>query len=120
MEAKLLWPVAGEVSFALRCGAIPWSLRDLAHFCFFKQDCISMSFFSNTPLLLFCLAVHYTADLLNSLFGSAKGLDGNVGLQFQGQAFLFSEMSTPDHDTLIQTRPMHIEEYTDDRSSRRS
>ena len=45
--------------------------------------------------------MHYTPGPLNSLFGTAKGLDGNVGLQFQGQASLFSERSSPARDTLI-------------------
>jgi len=46
--------------------------------------------------------VHYAPASLNSLFGSARGLDGNVGLQFQGQASLFSERITPVLDVLIQ------------------
>jgi len=45
--------------------------------------------------------VHYTPGPLNSLFGTARGLDGNVGLQFQGQASLFIERSAPGRDTLI-------------------
>jgi len=45
--------------------------------------------------------VHYTPGPLNSLFGSDRGLDENISLQFLGQAFLFNERSTPDHDTLI-------------------
>jgi len=48
-------------------------------------------------------AVHYTLGPLNSLFRSARGLDGNVSLQFQGQSSLFSERITPDHDVLIHT-----------------
>ena len=47
--------------------------------------------------------VYYTPGPLNSLFGSARGLDGNVSLQFQGQASLFSERSTPDRDALFHT-----------------
>jgi len=31
----------------------------------------------------------------------SQGLDGNVSLQFQGQASLFSERSSPAQDTLI-------------------
>ena len=45
--------------------------------------------------------MHYTPGPLNSLFGTARGLDGNVSLQFQGQASLFSERSSPARDTLI-------------------
>ena len=47
------------------------------------------------------LAVHYTPSPLNSLFGTARWLDGNVSLQFQGQASLFSERNSPARDTLI-------------------
>ena len=45
--------------------------------------------------------MHYTPGPLNSLFDTARGLDGNVSLQFQGQASLFSERSSPARDTLI-------------------
>jgi len=45
--------------------------------------------------------VHYTPGPLNNLFGTARGLDGNVSLQFQGQASLFSERSSAARDTLI-------------------
>jgi len=45
--------------------------------------------------------VHYTPGPLNNLFGTARGLDGNVSLQFQGQALLFSERSALGRDTLI-------------------
>jgi len=45
--------------------------------------------------------VHYTLGPLNSLFGTARGLNDNVSLQFQGQASLFSERSTPGRDALI-------------------
>jgi len=45
--------------------------------------------------------VHYTPGPLNSLFGTARGLDDNVSLQFQGQASLFSERSAPGRDTVI-------------------
>jgi len=47
--------------------------------------------------------VHYTPGPLNSLFGSVRGLDGNISLQFQGQASLFSERSTPGRDAPIHT-----------------
>ena len=47
--------------------------------------------------------VHYTPGLLNSLFGSARELDGNVSLQFQGHASLFNERCTPDRNVLIRT-----------------
>jgi len=45
--------------------------------------------------------VHYTPGPLNSLFGTARRLDGNVSLQFQGQASLFSEQSAHARDALI-------------------
>ena len=45
--------------------------------------------------------MHDTPGLLNSPFGTARGLDGNVSLQFQGQASLFSERSAPSRDGLI-------------------
>ena len=45
--------------------------------------------------------MHYTLGPLNSLFGTARGLDGNVSLQFQGQASLFSERIAPGRDALI-------------------
>jgi len=38
---------------------------------------------------------------LNNLFGTARGLDGNISLQFQGQASLFSKQSAPGQDALI-------------------
>ena len=45
--------------------------------------------------------MHYTPGPLNNLFGTARGLDGNVSLQFQGQASLFSERSASGRDALI-------------------
>jgi len=45
--------------------------------------------------------VHYTLGPLNNLFGTARGLDGNVSLQLQGQASLFSERSAAGRDALI-------------------
>jgi len=62
--------------------------------------------------------VHYTPGPLNSLFGSARGLDGNMSLQFQGQASLFSERSTLDRDVLICTGDALI--YTGDQRTMRS
>ena len=56
-----------------------------------------------TYFLLFTFVVHYTPGPLNSLFGSARGLDENISLQFQGQASLFCERSTLDCDALIHT-----------------
>jgi len=52
--------------------------------------------------------VHYTLCPLNSLFGTARGLDGNVSLQFQGQASLFSELSAPGRDALIYVEDQRI------------
>ena len=51
--------------------------------------------------------MHYTPGPLNSLFGSIRGLDGNVSLQFQGQALLFSEWSIRGRDALIHTGDQH-------------
>jgi len=48
-----------------------------------------------------CFAVHYAPDLSSSLFGSVRGVDGSTHFQFQGQASLFSDKSTPEWDTLI-------------------
>ena len=45
--------------------------------------------------------MHYTLGPLNSLFGTARGLDSNVSLQFQWRASLFSERSAPGRDALI-------------------
>ena len=45
--------------------------------------------------------MYYTPGPLDSLFGRARGLDGNVSLQFQGQASLFSERSAAGRDALI-------------------
>jgi len=45
--------------------------------------------------------VHYTPGPLNNLFGTVRGLDDNVSLQFQGQASLFSERGAPGRDALI-------------------
>ena len=52
------------------------------------------------PILLY-FALQYAPGPCNSLFGSVKGMDGNVCVQFQGKAFLFSEGSTPERNTLI-------------------
>jgi len=45
--------------------------------------------------------VHYTPGPLNNLFGMTRGVNGNISLQFQGQASLFSERSSVVRDTLI-------------------
>ena len=37
------------------------------------------------PVFL-CFAVHYIPDPSNSLFGSVRGMNGNVRFHFQGQA----------------------------------
>ena len=50
---------------------------------------------------LYCFAVHYSPGLSNTLFGSVRGMDGNVHFQFQRQASLFSEESTPERNALI-------------------
>ena len=52
-------------------------------------------------LVLLCFAVHYTPGPSNSLFGSVRGMDGNVHVQFQGQASFFSYGITPERNTLI-------------------
>ena len=51
--------------------------------------------------------MHYTLGPLNSLFRTARGLDYNVSLQFQGQASLFSEQSAPGWDALIHAGDQH-------------
>ena len=59
--------------------------------------------------LVFCFfAVHYASGPLNSQFGIVRGMDGNVRFQFQGQASLFSNMSTPERDALILTADERI------------
>jgi len=45
--------------------------------------------------------VHYTPGPLNNLFGMTSRTDGNLSLQFYGQASLFSERSSVVRDTLI-------------------
>ena len=63
---------------------------------------VSLSFsLANGLIVSSCFAVHYTPGPLNSLFRIARGLDGNVSLQFQGQGSLFSERSAPGRDALI-------------------
>ena len=52
--------------------------------------------------LVFCSPL--TPGPLNSLFGSARGLDGNINLQFQGQGSLFSEQSALGRNALIHAR----------------
>ena len=94
LKAKLALPMGAKLSLGLLKWLVSISLSKVVSPCLF---------FSNTSLPLFFLAVHYTPGPLNNLFGSAKGLDGNVSLQFLGQASLFSEKSTPDRDALIQT-----------------
>ena len=69
-----------------------------------KNYILVFSFPSADELIIvfpYYFAVHYTPGPLNSLFGMARGLDGNVSLQFQGQASLFSERSAPSRDALI-------------------
>ena len=46
-------------------------------------------------------AVHCSPGPSNTLFGSARGIDGNIHFQFQRQASLFSEESTPKRNALI-------------------
>ena len=67
-------------------------------YCYVRLASLWANIFSH-----FCFAVHYTSGPLNSLFGSVRGLDGNINLQFLGQASLFSERSTPNRDALIHT-----------------
>jgi len=52
--------------------------------------------------------VYYTPGPLNCLFGTVRRLDGNVSLQFQGQASLFSEQSALNWDALIQAGDLRI------------
>jgi len=58
-------------------------------------------------IVLFALAVHYIPGPLNNLFGMTRGVDGNISLQFQGQASLFSERSSIVRDTLIHVGDQH-------------
>ena len=51
--------------------------------------------------------MHYTPGPLNNLFGMTRGMDGNISLQFQGQASLFSERSSLVRDTLIHGGDQH-------------
>jgi len=51
--------------------------------------------------ILLYLVVHYASGPSNSLFGFIRGMDGNICFQFQGQASLFSEGSTPERNALI-------------------
>ena len=52
-------------------------------------------------LVLHFFVVHYTPDLSNTLFGSVRGMDGNIHFQFERQASLFSEETTPKCNALI-------------------
>ena len=49
----------------------------------------------------FCSALY--SGSFEQPFAIVRGLDGNVSLQFQGQALLFSERSAPGRDALIYT-----------------
>jgi len=46
-------------------------------------------------------AVYYAPGPLNSFFGFVKGMNENTHFQFQGQASLVSEGSTPERNKLI-------------------
>jgi len=52
-------------------------------------------------------AVRYPTELLNSFFGSVRGMDGHTHFQFEGQSSLFSEGSTSERDALILTGDQH-------------
>jgi len=54
-------------------------------------------------LVFYFFTVHYVPGPLNSLFGTVRGMDGNVCFQFQGQASLFSDRSSLERDALILT-----------------
>ena len=54
-----------------------------------------------------CIRDSYTPGPSNSLFGMTRGVDGNISLQFQGQASLFSEQSSVVRDTLIHGGDQH-------------
>ena len=51
--------------------------------------------------LLLCFEVHYAPGPSNTLFGSMRGMDRSIHFQFEGQASLFSEDSTPERNALI-------------------
>ena len=46
-------------------------------------------------------AVYYAPGPSNSFFGFVKGMNENTHFQFQGQASLVSEGSTPERNKLI-------------------
>jgi len=47
-------------------------------------------------LVLLYFAMHYAPNPSNTLFGSMRGMDGNIHFQLQGQTSLFSEKNTPE------------------------
>ena len=51
--------------------------------------------------IILCFVVHYAPGLSNTLFRSMRRIDGNIHFQFEGQASLFSEGSTPERNALI-------------------
>jgi len=69
--------------------------------------CLLVYLTDELTVVLFAPAVHYTPDPLNNLFGMTSGADGDISLQFQGQASLFSERSSLVRDTLILSGDQH-------------
>ena len=70
-----------------------------------EQSCAFSIFFSSCSQRLTCLfssifIVHYAPDPSNTLF-RVRGIDGNIHFQFEGQASLFSEGSTPERNAFI-------------------
>ena len=55
-------------------------------------------FLINKHVCFFFFAVHYSSEPLNNLF---RGMDGHIHFQFQGQASLYSDGSSLEHDALI-------------------
>ena len=84
---------------------MPWPF---SQFSTGKGSCTFIFFNLLTSLSFIFFAVHYAPKSLNSLFRIVREMDGNSCFQFQGQASLFSDMSTPERDTLILTADEHI------------
>jgi len=57
-----------------------------------------ISFLLTNMFVFFFFAVHYSSEPLNNLF---RGMDGHIHFQFQGQASLYSDGSSLEHDALI-------------------
>jgi len=108
-QARLCLSIVGEVSLPLR--------QSYALTIWVRLPCLSrksliaktwellhvlFSFFSDANMLVFALfVVHYATGPTNSLFRSVKKMDGSIHFQFQGNASLFSDRSSPERDALL-------------------